>query len=50
MITNSDNKVQQPTNNPFIDTPMKKLKRKTICLPLSSIVLVSSKGKDKAVN
>ena len=50
MITDSDDKVQQPTNDPFIDTPMKKPKRKAVYLPLSSIVLVSSKGKDKVIN
>ena len=33
-----------------MNTPMKKPKRKTIYLSLSSIVLVSSKGKGKAVD
>ena len=33
-----------------MNTPMKKPKGKAIHLPLSSIVLVSSKGKNKTVN
>ena len=50
MITNSNNKVQQPTNNPFIDTPIRKPKGKAICSSLPNIALVSSKDKSKIVN
>ena len=50
IITNSNNKAQQSTNNLFVDTPMRKSKEKAIYLLLTNIALVSSKDKNKTVN
>ena len=50
VITDSDDEVQQPTDDPFMDTPVKKPKGKAVRLSLSGTVLVGGKGKGKAVD